>query len=183
MLGAFALLGLLHGEGPGLRSDIAQSLRDSAWKHALAGQPDHQPWPWEDGAPASSWSVPRLGLSAAVLIDRDWTAKPAMRRLRAPARAVEPADGRDPHLDLGDLSVGDDITVKGADGKTRIYRVARRRIVDPGQSVDATVPPNADPHLQSCEPRDSSVASTLRLIIDAVRPQPRATTAPSPEQL
>jgi hypothetical protein len=183
MFGAFALLGLLHGEGIGLKSDIAQSLRDQAWKHALAGQPDHQPWPWEDAAPPSSRSVPRLGLSAAVLIGADWPAKSAMHRLRAPARAVTPDDGRDPHIDLGDISVGDDITVKGADGKSRVYRVTRRRIVDPGQAVDANVPANADPHLQNCEPHGSSMADTLRLIIDAVRPEPKATTAPSPEQL
>jgi hypothetical protein len=72
-LACVALLGLLHGEGPGLKADLAQSLRQSAWKHALAGEPAQAPWPWDDFAPAANPLVPRLGLSAAVLINADWS--------------------------------------------------------------------------------------------------------------
>jgi hypothetical protein len=175
LLGGLVLLGLLHGEGPGLKSGIAQSLRQSAWKHALAGEPVQQPWPWDTTAPRAQSLVPRLGLSAAVLANADWRLPPKVTHSSA-------ADGRDSHLDLGDVAIGDSIAVTGADGLTQIYRVTRRHVVDPVQTTVDGLPSEADPHLLSCSPLDPSVASALRLIIDAVRVDPRATAAPNPEQ-
>jgi hypothetical protein len=168
-LGGLVLLGLLHGEGPGLKTGITQSLRQSAWRHALAGEPMQQPWPWDTAAPPAQSLVPRLGLSAAVLPNADW-------RLPPKAARSSPADGRDPHLDLGDAAVGDSIAVTGADGLTQIYRVTRRQVVDPVQTTMEELPSEADPHLLACSPLDPSVASALRLIIDAVRVDSRATT-------
>ncbi|MGA7546680.1 MAG: hypothetical protein WBW08_12800, partial [Methyloceanibacter sp.] len=97
VLGGLVLLGLLHGEGPGLKSGIAQSLRQSAWKHALAGEPVQQSWPWDTTAPRAQSLVPRLGLSAAVLANADWRLPPKVTHSSA-------ADGRDSHLDLGDVA-------------------------------------------------------------------------------
>jgi hypothetical protein len=175
-LGGLVLLGLVHGEGPGLKSGITQSLRQSAWKHALAGEPMQQPWPWDTAAPPAQSLVPRLGLSATVLANADW---------RLPQKAVRSsaADGRDPHLDLGDAAVGDSIAVTRADGLTQIYRVTRRHVVDPVQTTVEELPSEAGPHLLACSPLDLSVASALRLVIDAVRVDPGATTTtPIPEQ-
>ena len=174
-LGGLVLLGLLHGEGPGLKSDIAQSLRQSAWRHALAGEPVQEPWPWDDGAPVAQSPVPRLGLlglSAAVLTNADW--KQSSRATR-----TSTADRRDPHLDLGDVAVGDVVTVTGADGVTQIYKVTRRHIIDPQAPAEGG-PSEADPHLLKCAP--GPCASALRLIIDAVHVDPGTSTAPNPEQ-
>jgi len=174
-LTCLALLGLLHGEAPGLKSDIAQSLRQKAWEHALAGEPVQEPWPWDGVAPAAHAPVPRLGLSAAILTNADWGPPPGSTRHSR-------ADARDPHLDLGDVAVGDSIAVTGADGLTQLYRVTRRNVIDPHLSAIEGALPEADPHLLTCTPPDPSVASALRLIIDAVHVPPRATVEPNPEQ-
>ena len=50
------------------KSNVTQLVRQSAWNHALATEPAANPWPWEEIVmPAEGASVPRLGLSAAVL--------------------------------------------------------------------------------------------------------------------
>jgi hypothetical protein len=166
-----ALLGLLHGEGPGLKAGLAQSLRQSAWEHALAGEPAQAPWPWDDVAPIANPLVPRLGLSAAVLIDADWSLKPSAEAPPPVATRKNPAaDRRDPHLALGDGTIGD------------VYRVIGRNAADPGQFASEGESPEADPHLLTCPHLDPSVASAVRLFIDAMHVDPGTTTAPSPEQ-
>jgi hypothetical protein len=182
-LACVALLGLLHGEGPGLKAGLAQSLRQSAWKHALAGEPARTPWPWDDVAPAANPLVPRLGLSAAVLIDADWSFKPsAEAQPPVAARKDTAAERRDPHLSLGDVAIGDGIAAVAADGQKQVYRVIGRNAVDPGQFASEGESPEADPHLLTCPHLDPSVASAIRLIIDAMHVDPGTTTAPSPEQ-
>ena len=64
-----ATLAMLPGEESlyhKAKAELAQSLRQAAWKHALAGEPAAKPWPWDHSTPAVSTVVPRLGLSAAV---------------------------------------------------------------------------------------------------------------------
>jgi len=64
-----AMLGLLPGEESlyqKAKTGLAQSLREATWKHALAGEPESKPWPWDQASPAVFAAVPRLGLSAAV---------------------------------------------------------------------------------------------------------------------
>ena len=51
------------------KAGLAQSLRQAAWNHALAGEPEPKPWPWDHSTPAVNSVVPRLGLSAAVQCD------------------------------------------------------------------------------------------------------------------
>jgi len=67
---AFLLGALPAGDNAFVRakSNVTQLVRQSAWKSALANEPASSPWPWEDIViPAEGASVPRLGLSAAVL--------------------------------------------------------------------------------------------------------------------
>jgi hypothetical protein len=49
------------------RSNVTQLFRQSAWNHALGTEPAASRWPWELVMPTEGASVPRLGLSAAVL--------------------------------------------------------------------------------------------------------------------
>ena len=67
-----ATLGLLPGEESlyqKAKTGLAQSLRQAAWTHALAGEPQAKPWPWDQATPAVNSVVPRLGLSAAIHCD------------------------------------------------------------------------------------------------------------------
>ncbi len=182
ILGGLVLLGLLHGEGPGLKSGIAQSLRQSAWRHALAGEPVEQPWPWDDAAPAAQTLVPRLGLSAEMLTNADWRPQPSKPGLTSEPLRSSAGKSRDPHLDLGGVAVGDSITVTAADGLAQVYRVTGRSIVNPHRPAAEGPSPDADPHLLTCSPAGPSIASALRLIIDAVHVDPETTAASSPEQ-
>jgi hypothetical protein len=177
ILSGVALLCLLHGEGHGLKSGIAQSLRQSAWRHALAGEPAQQPWPWDGATSAAKSPVPRLGLSAVVLTDSEWQHPSARARpLKAGSRAS--ADASDPRLAFGDIALGDP-NVTPAKGLRSLERVTVPGSIKP---CPPAATPEADPHLPTCTPLDFSAASALRLIIDAAHSDASATTAPDPEQ-
>src|SRR5690349_7845927 len=54
-VGVIALLGLLPSEESvyhQAKDGIAQSLRQAAWKRALAGEPEGKSWPWSEATPA-----------------------------------------------------------------------------------------------------------------------------------
>ena len=153
-----AVLGLLPGEG-GLH--LAQSLRQTAWKHALAGEPDSKPWPWDHPSRALYSVVPRLGLSAAVRYDvGSERSEPS-----GASRASIAQNGRDPHLALSGVAIGDRITVTTADGSTRPYRVTGREVIDPQASKTQIFEPGAG----SCARLDSSLSGVLHLIIEAIQ--------------
>lgn len=179
VLSGLALLCLLHGEGPGLKSGIAHSLRQSAWRHALAGEPAQQPWPWDGATPTAKSPVPRLGLSAVVLTDSEWQPRPSERAGPRKAGPRAAANASDSHLALGDVALGDPSVTAGK-GLKRIERVTAPGPIDPCPA--AAIAPEADPHLLTCTPLDPSMASALRLIIDAAHSDASATTAPVPEQ-
>ena len=159
-----AVLGLLPGEGSlyhKAKTGLAQSLRQAAWKHALAGEPDSKPWPWDHASRALYSVVPRLGLSAAVRYDvGSERSEPS-----GASRASIAQDGRDPHLALSGVAIGDRITVTTADGSTRPYRVTGRQVIDPQASKTQILEPGAD----SCAPLDSSLSGVLHLIIEAIQ--------------
>lgn len=169
-----ALLGQLPGEGSlyhKAKTGLAQSLRQAAWKHALAGEPESKPWPWDHASPAVYSVVPRLGLSAAVRYD---VGSERSELVSGASRASIAQDGRDPHLALGDVAIGDRVTVTTADGSTRPYRVTGRQVFDPQVRKTQTLEPGAD----SCAPLDSSPSGVLHLIIEAIQgdlPQSRST--------
>jgi hypothetical protein len=181
-LGCAVLFGLLHGDGVRLKAGLAQSLRQTAWNRALAGEPAEQPWPWDSASPVVNAPVPLLGLSAAMLTEADWRPRSSNQRQRSEARYLSPvSDEQDPHLAPQDPAVGDSIAVTAADGLKRPHRVKARHIIDPGQSVNGGEPAAQDPHLDSCTPPNPFLASLLR-IIGAVHVDPAASPAPSPEQ-
>jgi hypothetical protein len=159
---SIAMLGLLPGEESlyhQAKLEIAQSLRQAAWKHALANEPATQSWPWSDSLATYS-KVPRLGLSAAVLHER--TGEFLGPKPNAGEQSSVFLDGRDPHLNVG-VAIGDRITVTKSDGTSQTYRVTGYELFDgQGRSGGDDA---ADPHYPRSE---SPFASVLHLIIEAV---------------
>jgi hypothetical protein len=77
------------------KSNVTQLVRQTAWKHALANEPAASPWPWEEIVmPAEGTSVPRLGLSAAVMRSSVEITEPS-RPVKLPKTS---AMAQDPHL-------------------------------------------------------------------------------------
>ena len=152
---------------------IAQMIRQSAWHHALAGMPEQAVWPWSDTPAATDAKVPSLGLSAAVGKAVDTAIEPS-----------QPAgdDKNEPRTKLSEVGVGDRITVTTADGSSRVYRVTGRGVVDPHLADTESGPLNADPTLVTCLPLDPLLASSLRLVIQAIKTEPPAPSVPRPEQ-
>jgi hypothetical protein len=166
-----SMLGMLPGEESlyhKAKTGLAQSLRQAAWKHALAGEPQTNPWPWDRATPAVYSEVPRLGLSAAVHYTAD--GQRSERTFEASRTSVA-QDARDPHL-LGDVAIGDRITVITADGSTRPYRVTGRQIFDPHsvQTLEPGAPPTpAAARPDSCSRFDKTLSGALHLIIEAIQ--------------
>jgi hypothetical protein len=160
------------------KSGLTTLVRQSTWDRALAGEPAQTPWPWEALSPVANSTVPRLGLSAAVLREGDWRIEPSRP---APAsalpRTAAAVDAHDPHLQLGEVAVGDQITVTTADGLNRVYKVTGRRIIA-GSETDAD-PVDAASKGATCWPLDPVVAGALRLVIEAVQADQEAAPATS----
>lgn len=168
------------GEFPFMaRTGLAQVLRQSAWEQALAGLPAQAPLPWEDASQGTNANVPRLGLSAAVAQDGS-----PVKDERSSSQQPEPAggDAQESQTKLSDVEVGDKITVTGADGSSRVYKVTGRRVVDPHLEETEDGPGDADIALVTCSPLDPFMASSLRLIIQAIKIDPPAAPEPSAEQ-
>ena len=157
---SIALLGLLPGEESiyhQAKAGIAQSLRQAAWKHAVANEPKAHAWPWSE-APGAYSKVPRLGLSAALLHESGGKRGGPTRDSTEHSSVI--LDGRDPHLNVG-VAVGDQITVTKADGTRQAYRVTGWELFeDQVGGADG-----ADPHFPRSEP---SLGGSLRLMIEAV---------------
>jgi hypothetical protein len=160
-----ALLGLIPGEG-GIyhqaKTELAQSLREAAWKRAIAGGQE-EAWPW-DGVATNSTKVPRLGLSAAVY--HDFGNQSSAGKAGSGSRRSASDEARDPHLARGDVAIGDRITVITADGSTQLYTVTGREagaIERQAKSGGAAAPKDG------CSSAKSSLAGALRLIIQAIR--------------
>jgi hypothetical protein len=155
---AFAAL-LLSGAGlsRSAPSELAHLVQKSAWERALAGSPEHTPWPWNAAPDASRAEVPRLGLSASFVQDgrsRDRYAA------NAEPRQIIGKAWNESMVIPSTMAVGDRITLTTASGDSRVYRVIGRKIVDPhlAESGDAA--------LVTCQPHDS--ASTLQLVIQSI---------------
>lgn len=154
-------------------TDFSQALHQSAWDRALASETVTPHWPWEDPSAIAQTKVSQLGLSAAVLKTTDDTRdlSPAPAKVSA-ASPVKNAD------ELGDVAIGDSITVTSADGSSQVYRVTGRRVIDPHLAEGEKKPVgDGDLSLVTCAPLDPVVAGTLRLIIEAAKP---ARSAPEP---
>ena len=160
---SIALLGLLPGEESvyhHAKAGIAQSLRQAAWKRAVANEPEARSWPWSATARASYSKVPRLGLSAAVLHEK--TGKRGGPEPSSAERGLVILGGHDPHLDV-DLAVGDRLTVTRADGTREDYRVIGPELFEDRDGANEETD-GADPHLPSF---GTSLGRALRLKLEA----------------
>jgi hypothetical protein len=156
-----ATLGLLPGEESlyqKAKTGLAQSLRQAAWTHALAGEPQPKPWPWDQATPAVSSVVPRLGLSAAIHCDdaktSEQTTEPTPKRVGI--------DARDPHLASDDAGMAADaVRVTGE----VVFAEQDRddRLWEPG------APPPAAAPSANCSPLESSIPGALHLMIEAIQ--------------
>lgn len=156
--GTIALMALIVLAAAGL----VPVLHQSAWEHALSGDTSQPAWPWESASPPARTEVPRLGLSAALN-----EGSPEVE-----ITSSEPQHDRGDHLSrqqLGDVAIGDRITVTGADGSSRDYRVTGRKVVDPHLAEgDSVAPTGGTVSTITCWPLDA-VTNSLRLIIQATR--------------
>ena len=154
---------------------FAPVLHESAWQRALVGEPS-QAWPWEDTQASNHAAVSRLGLSAALN-----ETIPQMEI--APATPRQGKDAKSSRLQLGDVAIGDRITVTASDGSSRDYRVTGRKVVgDPHLAEgDSVAPTGGEVSPITCWPLDV-VDGTLRLIIQATGVDRPKAPHSSPEQ-
>jgi hypothetical protein len=158
-----ATLGLLPGEESlyqKAKTGLAQSLRQAAWTHALAGEPQPKPWPWDQATPAVNSVVPRLGLSAAIHCDDAKTSE----QISEPAPKPVGIDARDPHLASDDAGIAGDADAVKVDGEEVFAEQDRDdRLWEPGAPPLATTPsPN-------CSPLESSIPGAIHLMIEAIQ--------------
>jgi hypothetical protein len=156
-------------------AELTQTLRERAWDRALAESPAQSSWPWTEASVPARAKVQRLGLSAAVVKDDEGRATPALYAPRRQhAASSQPSDEM-----LSELAVGDHITVTSASGDSRSYRVAGPSVVDPHLAQDDPHAASGDAAADACAPHDKWLASSLRLVIQAITADP---PAPEPDQ-
>jgi hypothetical protein len=171
-IGAAMIIVLLAGvvplrEVPFLgKSGLAQALRQSVWKQALSGQsPVH--WPWEDLSAnmslAPSASVPRLGLSAALLKYTDDAPEPVSSESSVADQGTSDVETTAlGDVVISDVTIGDSITFTAADGTTCVYRITGRDVVDPHLAAGEAEQVDGTRSLFNCGPLD-------RLIMQATQ--------------
>jgi hypothetical protein len=156
-------------------AEFAPLLHQSAWKQALAGEPSQKAWPWEAAEPTKQSGVPILGLSAAL---NDTIPQVEI----APSAPRQGKDVKPSRLQLGDVAIGDRITVTASDGSSRDYRVTGRKVVDPHLAEgDSVAPTGGEVSPVTCWPLDL-VDGSLRLIIQATGVDRPKAPHPSAEQ-
>lgn len=175
-VGALALAGLAQsGTGFTLldRTGLGQFVHQRAWERALAGHSAMEPWPWEDPSLVATTKVPQLGMSAAVLESLSDQRRHSDAGL--PHAGVELSKS----AEVGNVAIGDRITVTKSDGSSSVYRVTGRRVVDP-HLAESELPGEEDnTALVACSPLDAFVAGSMRVIIQATEPD-QATPEPTP---
>lgn len=157
-----ATLALLPGEESlyqKAKSGLAQSLRQAAWNHALAGEPEPKPWPWDHSTQAVNSVVPRLGLSASVQCDAK-----SSEQVSEPSRKPVESDARDPHLAFDDSGVDEDadaVRVAGAE----LFGEQNRddQLWEPGAPLPAASLAG------DCSPLDPAIPGALYLMIQAIQ--------------
>jgi hypothetical protein len=148
------------------KAGLAQSLRQAAWNHALAGEPKPKPWPWDHSTQAANSVVPRLGLSASVQCE----AKNS-EQVSESSRKPVGIDTRDPHLASDDSGIAEDAgAVRVAGAELFVEQSRDDQLWEPGAP-----PPDAAP-LGGCSPLDSAIPGALHLMIEAIQGNPTAST-------
>ena len=136
---------------------------------------DRAPLPW-DNAEQAAPEVRRLGVSATLLsADDDQAAKPAA----LPDAKSNVAKKAAQSLELGDVAIGDTVTVTTADGLSQVYLVTGRETAAANQGAGMATA-EARPHPEACVPLES-VAGSLRLILETIHAG-KTPPAPSIEQ-
>ena len=153
------------GDGIEPKHGLGQTLQQRVWNQALADAPIQTPWPWENVSAIAKPEVRRLGLSATLLSQDKVAQHKVLDEQPADTRATAGHD-----LQLGDVAIGDRVTVTTSKGLSQVYTVT-------GRELAASDEPQPD----ACLPLDSVVAGSLRLIIEAIHAGPK-TPAPSAEQ-
>ena len=155
-----ATLGLLPGEESlyqKAKTGLAQSLRQAAWTHALAGEPQPKPWPWDQATPAVNSVVPRLGLSAAIHCDAKTS-----EQISKPAPKPVGIDARDPHLASDDAGVAGDADAVRVEGEEVFAEQDRDdRLWEPGAPSPAAT--------ANCSPLEPSIPGAIHLMIEAIQ--------------
>ena len=140
---------------------------------------DHTPLPWENAAHASP-EVRRLGLSATLLAAEDRQAAMPAPLAEAKSDAKSNVTKKTAQsLELGDVAIGDTVTVTTADGLSQVYMVTGRETAAANLGAGMATA-DAKPHSEACVPLES-VAGSLRLIIETIHAG-KTPPAPSVEQ-
>ncbi|MEO8189248.1 MAG: class GN sortase [Acidobacteriota bacterium] len=158
-----------------LKARLAQVLLHRAWAKTLAGEKAVKPWPWADTWPIARLTVPAAGVDQIVLAGAsgrtlafgpghlDGSARPGRG-----GNCVLSAHRDTQFRFLRDLSPGDEIRLQAADGKTAVYRVDARRIID--KASTGVLKPTAGRTLTllTCYPFDAVVpGGRLRYVVRA----------------
>ncbi len=163
-----------YGAAVPTRAKLGQMMAQLAYEETIATGTPQKPWASADMRAIGKLSMPRLGISYAIL---DSGTREAMRAgptllpqsaaLGMPGTSVITAH-RDTHFRfLKDVRKGDIVTAAGSDGIMRRYRVNRTEIVDADKfTVPGSLENNALA-LSTCYPFDSQVQSKQRYVVHA----------------
>jgi len=136
---------------------------------------DRTPLPWDNSAQATP-EVRRLGVSATLLSAEDGQAAKPATLTNAKSNVAKKAAQ---NLELGDVAIGDTVTVTTADGLSQVYMVTGREAAAVNQGAGMATA-DAKPHSEACVPLES-VAGSLRLILETIHAG-KTPPAPSIEQ-
>lgn len=183
VLGILGAIPTLQGATTLAKAELAQWLIARAWQRNRDDHRPHaRPWSWADLTPVAELVFERQRQSRIVL-DND---APRTLAFGPGLRSGTPAPGqggnsvisahRDTHFAvLGEVRIGDAMTVGTVDGRRLRYRVSGRRIVDVSEGWIAADQGRDELSLVTCWPLDALAAGGReRLVVTAVRePDPR----------
>ncbi len=144
------------------KAELARVLIDRAWTLSIAGDQVVKPWPWADTWPVARLLIPDREVDLPVLYGAQGnalafgpgyeaaSAQPGERGLTVIA------GHRDTHFAfIGELSIDDQLSLQGRDGRWLHYRVSSLEVVDSGTAL----PPATDSLdglvLVTCYPLDA----------------------------
>lgn len=156
-----------------LKAEVAQVLLARAFEASRAGGTPVKPWSWADTAPVARVGVERLGTSEIVLSGGSGEAMafgPTTVLDDRANRVTVLSAHRDTHFAwIGELRVGDDISLERIDGSIATYRVRGFRTV---RWDEFTYPAQGGAGLlalTTCWPLDAQTRGPLRRVVWATR--------------
>ncbi|MHA7819290.1 MAG: sortase domain-containing protein [Erythrobacter sp.] len=156
-----------------LKAEVAQVLLARAFDASVASGEPVKPWGWADTAPVARVGVPRLGISEIVLSGGSGEAMafgPTTVLDDRAHRVTILSAHRDTHFEfVGELEVGDELSLERIDGSLASYRVEAMQTV---RWDEFTYPAQGGAGLlalTTCWPLDSQVQGPLRRVVWASR--------------